>query len=300
MHWCRASLKQADWETHSPAPFSESQIVSCPSLDALHPDLLVFKVHTAYKAQWSSWSQVSYLLSCGPFSHLRIRSPIMLFIKTLQLPSLNSSQFPTSCYFESLSPPQGLALISLLWIFVEWMNDYEQICSDKAIVSVTLCFIQLCFLFNPPNQLVGAFKFHTRQEKIFFSLTHSFNKHRCVPGPLVSAGVQSWIRHGPFPQGVLGLMEERVKEAPVGVHLVSAVRGVHGLMPTRSCLAWPTEYSFCASCVLFTAHLSLTSWLSLWECSWCSSARRIRGRNTQHCNLWRAEPCLFEPWIVHP
>ena len=40
-------------------------------------------------------------------------------------------------------------------------------------------------------------------------------------------GIQSWIRHGPCPQGVLVLMEEMDKKAAVSVQLVSAVRHVY-------------------------------------------------------------------------
>lgn len=92
-------------------------------------------------------------------------------------------------------------------------------------------------------------------------------------------GIQSWIRHGPCPQGVLGLMEEMDEKAAVSVQLVSALRDVctgpgepsRGTGQPQSCdyliQSLPIlSYSFShAFYVPFTASLSLAFWVSSYK-----------------------------------
>lgn len=66
----------------------------------------------------------------------------------------------------------------------------------------------------------------TVKKERFFSFIHSVST--CyVSGPVLSTGDTELDMNGPYPQGMLGLIEETDEKAAVSVRLVSAMRDVY-------------------------------------------------------------------------
>lgn len=117
-----------------------------------------------------------------------------------------------------------------------WMNESQQICNfstnNTSLVTKQPLPV-LFFVFYPNAFLVWSsqpacevISYLYLTERDF--LIHSFIQQAPAMYQALcwALGIQSWIRHGPCPQGMLGLMEEMDQKAAVSVQLVSAVRDV--------------------------------------------------------------------------
>lgn len=119
-----------------------------------------------------------------------------------------------------------------------WMNESQQMCNfstnntsflghKAAPACIILCILSKCVSsLILPTSLWGHLISVLDRERDF--LIHSFIQQAPAMCQALcwALGIQNWIRHGPCPQGMLGLMEEMDKKAAVSVQLVSAVRDV--------------------------------------------------------------------------